>query len=122
MEIAKKDLLIRDIIYQINYQKDLLRSNIKRLAEESQTNPHVIRIVENNNHAVEKKNIHTQKQINALKCINNYLNEVKNKNISTKHIIDEVNIDIKGINKKLDELQKDIELIHNIPSLTQGLN
>ena len=114
MEIAKSDLLIQNLLSQLKTQKKLLQTNIKNLATNVSSNPYLVDIARENNKKSEEKNNHTQQQIQALKCLNDYLRDIKKTNHSTKHIIDEVDIDLQDINSKLSTLESELEEIHTI--------
>lgn len=114
MEIAKSDLLIQNLLSQIKTQKNLLQANIQNLATNASSNPYLVEIARENNKKSAEKNNQTKKQIKALKCLNDYLSDVKKTNLSTKHIIDEVDIDLKDINSKLTTLESELKEIHSI--------
>lgn len=119
MDIAKRDFLILQIRSKIEEQKDILRDNIQKIAIESNVNPYLLRIAHNNNSKQKIKNDDIEKQIYALRCLNDYLHDIKSKNSQTKHILDEVNVDLKDINRKIITLQNNIGHLHTIPKVTE---
>ena len=116
MEVAKTDQKLLNIISQIKHQKKLLHENIKRVAQQSQSNQHMTAIAHDNNAMIERKNNLTEKQVNALQCLNDYLSDVKKTNVKSQTIIDEINHDIKDVNIKIKDLQENIQEKQPIPS------
>ena len=117
MEVAKTDQKLLNVISQLQHQKKLLNENIKRVAEQSQYNSHMVAIADDNNHMLERKNKLTERQVNALQCLNNYLSDIKKTNVNSQTIIDEINHDIRDVNTKIKQLHENIQKKQPVPAL-----
>lgn len=116
MEVAKTDQKLLNIISQLQHQKKLLKENIKRVAEQSQTNSHMTAIAHDNNAMLERKNKLTERQVNALQCLNDYLSDVKKTNVNSQTIINEINHDLRDVHTKIKDLQENIQEKQSIPA------
>ena len=108
MEVAKIDQIILNIMSQLKYQKKQMQENIERIIEQSQKNSHMGDLLCENNTKIEKETKLTEKKISALQYLNDYLLEIKKKNMQSQNIIDNINYDIKDVNRKIKELKENI--------------